>query len=257
MNLHPGRWRLRRVALLGAWLLAGCASCTAFDGPRQAPVLALLPGAAALLGLQQVSDAGAALERAFDDPITVTLRPGAEPARSTPVHCKALLDLQPRLSGTALPADWNLVQQRLADCQALQWLAGAATARHSHLPPDWHSARSTDLWPAALWPAVSADEVAALARPGQTLRSASQRPSWQLADAARGAAPVLHLQAQGYTLQIQWLAQGDFDGDGWQDWLLRWQAQVVDGTWRATRCLLLSRQAAQGPYSLRPAEPLR
>ncbi len=251
------RRRLHRLALAGALLLAGCAPGAAWDGPRQALAPALLPGAAALLGVQQVSDAAVALERAFDDPIAVTLQPGAGPARSTPAHCTALLGLQPRISGTVLPADWAVLQQRLADCQALRWLAGAATARHNHLPPDWRSARDTAQWPAALWPAVSADEVATLARPGQTLGSVSQRPSWLLVDAARGPAPVLQLQAQGYILQIQWLAQGDFDGDGWQDWLLRWQAQVVDGTWRATRCLLLSRQAAQGPFSLRPDPALR
>lgn len=267
-------WRHRCGAGIGAWLLAGCTAGVAFDGARQAsapavspspspmpvPAPGLLPGAAALLGLQQIGDAAAALQRSFDDPITVQLRPGAgaapsAPVSATPVHCKALLDLQPRISGTAQPADWNVLQQRLADCQALRWLAGAATARHSALPADWRSARDTALWPAALWPAISADEVAALARPGQTLRTASQRPEWQPVDPA--APPAMQLQAEGYVVQIQWLAQGDFDGDGWQDWLLRWQARVADGTWRASRCWLVSRQTGQVLHVLKPAEPQR
>ena len=249
--------RQRLSALVVVCLLAGCASTTAFDGvrpgaralaPAAVPAPALLPGAAVLLGVQQIGDAAAALERAFDDPIAVKLRPGAgaaswTPMSATPAHCKALLDLQPRISGTAQPADWNVLQQRIADCQALRWLAAASAARINHLPADWRSVRDTALWPAALWPAVSADEAAALARPGQTLRTAAQRAEWQRVEAA--GPPAMQLQAEGTVLQIQWLAQGDFDGDGWQDWLVRWRARAEEGSWRGAGCALVSRRAAQ------------
>lgn len=252
----PTGWQ-RLAALIVTGALAGCAGGADLVGaralapamaPSPVPAPSLLPGAAALLGVQQIGDAAAALERAFDDPIAVKLRPGAgaaswTPMSATPAHCKALLDLQPRISGTAQPADWNVLQQRIADCQALRWLAAASAARINHLPADWRSVRDTALWPAALWPAVSANEVVALARPGQTLRTASRRAEWQSVEAA--APPAMRLQADGTALQIQWLAQGDFDGDGWQDWLVRWRARAEEGSWRGAGCALVSRRAAQ------------
>lgn len=215
------------------------------------PVPALQPGAGASLGIADLSDAGAALERPFDDPIALTLAEGPGATR-TPPHCRALLELAPHIVGTRSPSDWNVLQQRLADCHALRWLAAAGQARHSAMPSRLHAARETWRWPAAIWPAISQDEVDALAGAGQTLRQASGRRVWTRV-APGGATPEgLALAARGYTLRLQWLARGDFDGDGWEDWLLRWQARAAGGSWRATRCVVLTRKAPTGAFTVGP-----
>ena len=68
-----------------------------------------------------------------------------------------------------------------------------------------------------------------------------------------GAAPEsLTLAARGYTVRLQWLARGDFDGDGWEDWLLRWQARAEGGSWRAVRCVLLTRKVPAGAFTVGP-----
>ena len=105
---------------------------------------------------------------------------------------------------------------------------------------------------AAIWPAVSRDEVDALAGAGQTLRQASGRRAWTRT-ALGGAAPeALTLAARGYSVRLQWLARGDFDGDGWEDWLLRWQARAEGGSWRAVRCVLLTRKMPAGAFTVGP-----
>lgn len=71
----------------------------------------------------------------------------------------------------------------------------------------------------------------------------------------RGAPEGLSLVARGYTVRLQWLARGDFDGDGWEDWLLRWQARAEGGSWRAVRCLLLTRKTPAGAFVVGPEAP--
>ena len=53
-------------------------------------------------------------------------------------------------------------------------------------------------------------------------------------------------------MRLQWLARGDFDGDGWEDWLLRWQARAEGGSWRAVRCVLLTRKMPAGAFTVGP-----
>jgi hypothetical protein len=221
--------------------------------PVRPPAPALLPGVAKLLGITQLEAAGSALERPFSDPIELKLEAGIEPLHQTqtPPHCRALLDLEARITGTKSAADWNLLQQRLADCHALQWLAGWKAPSQTALPAHLLAARKTRLWPASTWPAVSPDESEALVRPGQTLQSASGRRYWQSVPRDTTGFAALQLDSQGYTLRVQWLARGDFDGDGWEDWLLRWQAQAVGGTWRASSSLLLTRKTPGRAFSVR------
>ena len=188
-----------------------------------------------------------ALERPFKDPITLTLNEGSR----TPPHCRALLDLQRQITGTRPAADWDVLQQQLADCTALQWLARATVPLRSAMPKQLHSARETRLWPASVWPTVSPDEMHTLARAGQTLRGVSAEPLWQIVAPGPHNIQALRIASRGYLLRVQWLARGDFDGDGNEDWLLRWQAQAEGGSWRAARSVLLTRRTAAGPFSMR------
>lgn len=240
--------RPRITLLVAAALLAVAVQGRAGPPP---PAPALQPGAGEGLGIANFGDAGAALLRPFDDPIVLSLDAGSG-ATSTPLHCQALLELAPHIVGTRPAADWNVLQQRLADCHALRWLAAAGQARRSAMPPRLDAARETWRWPAAIWPAVSRDEVDALAGAGQTLRQASGRRAWTRT-ALGGAAPeALTLAARGYSVRLQWLARGDFDGDGWEDWLLRWQARAEGGSWRAVRCVLLTRKMPAGAFTVGP-----
>lgn len=237
-------------ALAAVILLVAAGPGRAGD-PPSAP--ALQPGAGESLGIANPGDAAAALQRPFDDPIALKL--GTSRATSTPPDCRALLELAPHIVGTRFPADWDVLQRQLADCQALRWLAAAGQARQSAMPSRLHAARETWRWPATIWPAMSQDEVDALAGAGQTLRQASGRRLWARSAPGRGTPEGLTLVARGYTVGLQWLARGDFDGDGWEDWLLRWQAGAEGGSWRAVRCVLLTRRAAAGAFSVGPEAP--
>lgn len=245
MNFVRIQDRLRK--LLVATAIAVCVVEPSVADARKTsarpPAAALLPGAEKVLGISRVEDAGAALEQAFTDPIEITLTSGSEISRQTPPHCRALLELEPRIANTEPAGDWNVLQQRLADCHALQWLGRVAAPSRTALPHDLPAVRQTRLWPASIWPAVSQEEAAALSRPGQTLHGASRRHSWQVIRADARSPGALRLETDHYTVRVQWLARGDFDGDGWEDWLLRWQAQAAGGSWRAARSLLITRQA--------------
>lgn len=239
-------------AALAAVVLLAVAVQGRAGPPPVAP--ALQPGAGESLGIANPGDAAAALQRPFDDPIALKLGSGPGATR-TPPDCGALLELAPHIVGTRSPADWNLLQRQLADCQALRWLAVAGQARHSAMPPRLHAARETWRWPAAIWPAISQDEVDALAGAGQTLKQASGRRVWTRVAPGRATPEGLTLAARGYTVRLQWLARGDFDGDGWEDWLLRWQARAEGGSWRAVRCVLLTRKAPAGAFTVGPEAP--
>jgi|GEM_PF-2561192 len=245
-----GRQVVRRIAV--AAVLLGAAG----QASAAPPAPALLPGAGALLGITQPAEADAALERPFDDPVELSLDAGGQ-TRETPAHCRALLGLAPRIYGTRPAGDWNVLQQRLADCQALQWLAAGQVPQYSAMPPRLQAVRETRLWPAVIWPAISRDESNALTRAAQTLRTASGRRIWQLVTPGRSGLAGLELASRGYTLRVQWLAHGDFDGDGWEDWLLRWQARVEGGSWRGARSVLLSRKAPAAVFTVNSGAPSR
>ncbi|QPF72202.1 hypothetical protein G8A07_04165 [Roseateles sp. DAIF2] len=222
------------------------------------PPPAILPGAVERLGVQRFDEAAAALERPFAEPLELLLRRDGE-ARNViaPPHCRALLDLRQHIVGTRPAIDWGVLQQRLADCRALQWLTRAAPPLHSALPVDLAAARDTRLWPAqALRPAVSPDEMAAIqARPAASLHEFSGRRQWRFVASAGQQGQVLQLRGPAYELQLQWLARADFDGDGWEDWLLNWRARAVDGSWQSSRNLLLTRKPSRaGSFSVRVSE---
>lgn len=242
--------RLAVTTALLAWANGPVRSDTGRSPPLpHAPVL--LPGASTLLGIAGFEDAAAALDRSFPDAIEVVLKASAEARGRTPPNCRALLDLEEKISGTRPESDWNVLRQRLADCHALQWLAQASAPSSSALPPDFRAARETRYWPSSIWPAVSRDEIEIQVRTGVTLKDASGRRYWRAASTDAMQLPTLQLDRHDYAIRVQWLARGDFDGDGWEDWLLRWQAQAVGGTWRAARCLLLTRRSAGLKFTIR------
>lgn len=250
----PLAWRL------GLLLFAACAAPAAASGlaaeGRQA-VTILSPAALETLGISSPTQAGQALDKPFDDAIELTLmsRVGAaagtepvrdsraDPVRETPAHCRALLAAEPLITGTPAASDWPVLRRRLADCHALRWLAQAVAPVHSALPERLLELRSTHRWPAVLWPAVAPDEQEAATLAGQTLRTSSRLQRWYpQASAGAGAGDSWQLSGQGYTVRVQWLARADFDGDGWEDLLLRWQAQATGGSWRDVRTVLLTRR---------------
>lgn len=218
----------------------------------------LSPGAARLLGITEPAQAPAALDRPFDDPIVITVKGPTETSHATPLHCRALLELEPSIAGTMPASDWPVLQQALADCQALQWLARVTAPIRTALPAQAKGAQETRLWPAATWPATSPEGREALLRSGQSLADVSGRRWWQArSNATAKDIPALHLRTDDHELNVQWLARGDFDGDGWEDWLLRWQAHAVGGSWRAARTLLLTRKNPTAMFEIRedPAPP--
>jgi hypothetical protein len=224
--------------------------------PASGTGVALMPGAQKVLGISWPSEAGTALARAFDDAFDIQVREGANPRTLRPSDCIVLLEVQDHIAGTRPPGDWSLLQRQLAVCHILRWLSHGAAAGRSALPSDISLIRETRVWPASTWPAVSADEATALARPGQTLQSASARRLWQVLTPQSSAELTLGLESHGYALRLQLLAKGDFDGDGWEDWLMLWQAHGIGGQWSDTRGLLVTRQSAGEVLSVQTSKLL-
>jgi hypothetical protein len=211
----------------------------------QPPQAQLMPGASTWLDITDVNDAAAALNQPLEFPMAVRTESAQGQQEQVPQTCQALLALEGHITGTVNEPDWADLRLVLARCHALRAISQAKPASQSALPATLLALRATQLWPVNTWPAISPDEQEALKRPGLSLRNASSRTQWHAVSDRKGSRradlPVtLQLNAYAQTLIVQWIAQGDFNGDGLEDWLLLWRAKANGGSWQDTRAALLT-----------------
>jgi len=247
-TIRPGSWHAAWPVPFICGLMCAMACLAPAGGAQgaQPPQTLLMPGASTWLDIKDVNGAAAALNQPLEFPMAVRTESAQGQQEQVPQTCQALLALEGYITGTVSEPDWADLRLMLARCHALRAISQAKPASQSALPATLLALRATQLWPVNAWPAISPDEQEALKRPGLTLRNASGRTQWHAMTERKGSKradrPVtLQLNADALTLIVQWIAQGDFDGDGNEDWLLLWRAKATGGSWQDTRAALLTR----------------
>ena len=189
------------------------------------------------LGIEQASQIEPALKRVFDTSFLIYVKAGAGRRKVTIDTCLTWLTWRGKVVGAEPQSDFVALLGQGLECDALALLRSAKPARRTALPADLATISDTRLYPATLWIAASDEGVARLSRPGLTLSAASGMRQWTpdrngllLADETGG-------------VRLVWLARADFDGDGWEDGLFRWQAWIRGGTWSDMRLVVLTRRS--------------
>jgi hypothetical protein len=223
--------RTLTVLLLAASAIASAGSAPVLP-PRWAPDR---------LGVQDLSQIDNVLQRTFDASFSAYVRSDSGRRKVIIDSCLAWLTWRGKIAGTEPAFDYVELRGRGVECDALALVRGAAAARRSALPNDLAMVVDARLYPATLWIAVGDDDVARLARPGLTLAEASGKQQWK----RQRHGLLLETQAGG--VRLAWLARADFDGDGWEDGLYRWEAWLRGGTWTDTRLVILTRRSGSAP----------
>lgn len=217
------------TAVCAAALIA--ASCAA---AQRAPVRFV----AKELGLRQAVPTEADFERPFEAPLPARVSSGQGGPETVPIaSCRAYLAVRDRIVGSDNDADYRVLRFQGVACEALALLKVSTDAKRSALPADFASLTATRLYPATLWPAISDEERETLARPGSTLRTASDKGALRVTPGGG-----LELESQGMGLRLTLLARGDFDHDGWEDAAFRWEAWSLKGSYADSRLVVLTRK---------------
>jgi hypothetical protein len=193
------------------------------------------------LGVQTAAQIGAALKRPFETPFSAYVDAKDGRRKVAIDSCLAWLNWRKKLAGTEPESDFAVLRSQGIQCEALALLESAGAASNSALPADLATITDAGLYPATLWVAVGNEDVARLATPGLTLAAASGISRWK----SKRNGLVLEDETEG--VRLVWLARADFDGDGWEDALYRWQAWVRGGTWSDMRLVVLTRRGIGGP----------
>lgn len=255
MRHKTGRMALTAPVLWGCVWTMACLATSSIAQSAQAMPPQLMSGASTWLGITDVRDAASALRQPLVSPLAVHTQSEQGRQGASPQTCQALLGLESSITGTVMGPDWTELRQMLAKCHALQALSQAKPATHTALPTTLLTLRDTRLWPVDAWPAISPDEEAALKRPGLSLRNASGRTQWQAGDGSKGRSRsnqpmAMQLSAHAQRIIVQWIARGDFNSDGLEDWLLLWRAKSHEGSWQDTRAALLTRASKNEAVTL-------
>jgi hypothetical protein len=237
-----------------AWLLllAICplalAEPAAAIAPRWAPDI---------LGVQDAAQIGPALKRPFDTAFKAYVRLPGGRRKVTIDSCLAWQAWRGKITGTEPESEFVTLRGQGLECDALVLVRDARAATRSALPADLATLTAARLYPGSLWLAVSDEEVERRARPGTTLAASSGKSEWT---SDRNG---LLLEDQDGGVRLVWVARADFDGDGWEDALYRWQAWLRGGTWTDMRLVVLTRHGPDAalvvvaPASSRPRTGLR
>lgn len=225
-------WRRAAPALLFAAALGAHAA-----GAAQPLAVQLSPA----LGITTLADASAQLARPFDDPLAGWKGQGATRERVELRHCADWLQQRDQIVGADTEAEWRRLRHLVVDCDALALLSSARAATQSALPAKLSGLTDTRRWPVTLWVVMSPEDEVRAARPGVTLRTFSGAARWM---PSRDGS--LTLARGAWRVRLVELGRADVDGDGWDDWLLRWEARAVEGSWSDARLVVLTRRAGSG-----------
>jgi hypothetical protein len=220
----------RTFAWLGL-LLAGCTTLVAPPAPWTAPELSGRAGADKLSA-----------------PISVRLRDGGV-AQLTSCDDLNRRDAQisEEASGTNVGA--KSFQSQRVGCQSLDALKTLRPATRSQLPAvasgDAFAAVLEAIAPARFFLAISDDaeaEVRKADAEGKTLKQFSPDTRFRA-----GNGLSARIDDDGARQDVKLLARGDFDGDGLDDWLLRIDSSLEQGSYGDSRLWLVTRSRDSGP----------
>lgn len=193
----------------------------------------------------------AALQRSFPSAFRAIVQPQSGRREIDIDTCKTWQAWKGQVISTQPPSDFAALRGQGVQCDALVVVLHAQPARHSALPIDLTTLIDTRLYPATLWLATNPDDLQRLARSRSTLASVSGERRWRVD--RKG----LLLEREAEHVRLVWLARADFDGDGWEDALYRWQGWVTNGTWSDVRLVMLTRRSVRSglietPPAVRP-----
>jgi hypothetical protein len=139
--------------------------------------------------------------------------------------------------------DWATYWSQGARCFALEAIKTAKPAARSHLGRFRFSSAAIGRLPAGLALRLSPDEEEDVANAEKACRPwGKYDPSLKIRSKS---ADVASLRADGWTGRLTLYARGDFDGDGWEDLLLRRDAHVTGGSFAETRVFIVSQMSPQ------------
>ncbi len=222
------------AALAAATLIA--TGCGAAEPAGIAPTLA--PGLDLPAGTVPQT---IALDRKFDDPMPLHLHGDPYDHTVNAANCAEYEKLRSRVDGSDNAPDYEVVKYQGANCDALALMRRAIASPQSALPPgDFLTWRSTDLFPGSLWAAFSDDEIASLASPKATLRTASGKAVFK-------SVPnhFLELEDRGGGVHLTLMGLGDIDHDGWQDAVVLVEGYAKGGSNRTARVAVLTRRTGE------------
>jgi hypothetical protein len=132
------------------------------------------------------------------------------------------------------------------NCQAVHRYVKSQPARRSHMPARWSRSAVAKL-PAQVLPELGPDNAATptVTQPRLTL---ARRPGGRhITLDSDGDVSVDGPEVHALFYQ---LAQADFNGDGYQDWLLRMDWGAKEGSMKGSQLLLVTRLVPDGPLRL-------
>ena len=155
-------------------------------------------------------------------------------------HCR---EVKPELLAQVVPSQDTLAEILRLNCLAVHRYANSQPASRNHMPARWSRDGVAKL-PAEVLPELGPDDATTptLSHPRITL---ARRPG------ARHISPVSdgYFRVNGTEVRALFcrLAQADFNGDGYQDWLLRMNWGAQHGSMKGSQLLLVTRLSAGGP----------
>jgi hypothetical protein len=186
----------------------------------------------------------AAIDKPFDEPWKVKVgRNGPERALASCAQLGVEFPGGTLLTGD--PADQRPLLFERTHCRGLLWLRDAKPSKQSflgELPLDLDTARTL---PDSLIPALGARR-----KPRPSSRS------WKAADPKLGLMPDpppragLYLRGRNYDARLSLYGRGDFDGDGFEDVLVRRDGFAIGGSYQEFGLFLLTRTAAGAPFKV-------
>ncbi len=193
------------------------------------------------LGITRLSGIDAELAKPFEGNLVVTDK---AKEKGLIVDCASARNLQTQGYKAQYPRDIAVLGVLTAKCLALEALKTAQPARINYMPVSPYDGRVIDMLPAALAPAVSPTQQAAIelaGRGGQPIRMVESTVAFV---AARGDDEIL-LGGEGWQETLVLLGRGDFDSDSKLDWLVRTDLAVQRGTHRVSRLFLITRDSPE------------
>jgi hypothetical protein len=226
--------RLPLAALAAAALAV--AACNAAEPGGIAPTIA--PGLELPAGTVPQA---IRLDRKFDDPLALHLHGDPYERTINAANCADYEKVRTRVDGSDSSLNYEVVKYQGASCDGLALMRRAVASPQSALPPgEFLTWRSSDLFPGSLWSAFSDDEIASLASPKATLKTASGKASMKNVQGK-----FLELEDAGGGVHLTLLGLGDIDHDGWQDAVVLVEGYAKGGSNRTARAAVLTRRTGE------------
>ena len=227
-------------------LLIGVTSCQQTPAPQPSAKSFPVGWSSAALELAANENPTAAFAKPLEDAFEV--RKGKD--KATANNCASVLRVLAEGFQPPSDRDFQVFLVNALRCRALEVLAQAKPAQESFLT-DFHlETSSLNMLPAALASAVSGDQEAARKQAMAKGRTwAALEPDAKVLAEKTGEHNTMSLEVDSgaFGQRLEVIAHGDFDGDGIEDWLITDDTFARQGSYRASRMLLVTRSGTTEP----------